>query len=72
MSEVASGAFDLIEALYKRGSYPARLAKDIGVHHSTVIYWDRKGVPAERVLDVERLTGIPRHQLRPDIYPRDR
>lgn len=26
-------------------------------------------VPAGRVLDVERVTGVPRHELRPDIYP---
>lgn len=28
-----------------------------------------KQVPAGRCLDVERITGIPRHELRPDIYP---
>lgn len=28
-----------------------------------------KRVPAERVLQVERVTGVPRHELRPDIYP---
>lgn len=28
-----------------------------------------KKVPAERVLDVERVTGVPRNELRPDIYP---
>lgn len=26
-------------------------------------------VPAERVLDVERVTGVSRHRLRPDLYP---
>jgi DNA-binding transcriptional regulator YdaS (Cro superfamily) len=26
-------------------------------------------LPAERVLDIERVTGIPRHELRPDLYP---
>jgi DNA-binding transcriptional regulator YdaS (Cro superfamily) len=29
--------------------------------------WRR--VPATFVEDVERITGIPRHELRPDIYP---
>lgn len=29
-----------------------------------------KRVPAERVADVERATGIPRHRLRPDIFER--
>lgn len=28
-----------------------------------------KQVPAERVLEVERATGVGRHKLRPDIYP---
>lgn len=32
--------------------------------------WCRTGViPAERVIEVERLTGVSRHNLRPDIYP---
>lgn len=26
-------------------------------------------VPAERVLDIERATGVHRSELRPDIYP---
>lgn len=26
-------------------------------------------VPAERVLDIEKATGVSRHELRPDIYP---
>ena len=43
------------------------LARALGVTPGAVSQWDR--VPAERVIDVERLTGIPRHDLRPDIYP---
>ena len=32
--------------------------------------WLKKNrVPAERVLAVEKATGVPRHQLRPDLYP---
>lgn len=26
-------------------------------------------VPAERVLDIEKLTGVNRSELRPDLYP---
>lgn len=31
-----------------------------------VSQWKR--VPAERVIEVERLTGVSRHELRPDVF----
>ena len=37
------------------------------VDKSTVYRWQRK-VPAERVIDIEKASGIPRHQLRPDLF----
>jgi DNA-binding transcriptional regulator YdaS (Cro superfamily) len=43
-----------------------RLARDLGLHASAVYQWRR--VPADRVVAVERLTGIPREVLRPDLY----
>lgn len=30
-----------------------------------------KRLPAEHVLAVEAMTGVSRHNLRPDIYPRE-
>lgn len=47
----------------------AGLARAIGVNKSTITRWATGRVPAERVLDVERVTGVPRHDLRPDLYP---
>jgi DNA-binding transcriptional regulator YdaS (Cro superfamily) len=41
-------------------------AKLGGITSQAVSQW--KKVPAERVLDVERITGVSRHSLRPDIY----
>lgn len=36
----------------------------------TIRQWvKRDSVPAERVISIERVTGVPRHELRPDIYP---
>lgn len=53
---------------------PAALARSVGnLTPQAVSQWNR--VPADRVLDVERLTGISRHDLRPDIFgpaPTDR
>lgn len=49
------------------------LARSIGTSQATVWKWLNKGLPvtAELVLKVEAATGISRHDLRPDIYPRD-
>lgn len=44
-----------------------KLARELNVKHQTFYSWKR--VPAERVLDMERITGVPRHELRPDLYP---
>ena len=38
------------------------------VHKSTIMRWETDGVPLSRVLDVERVTGIPRKELRPDVF----
>jgi|GEM_PF-1889356 len=46
------------------------LARALGIKHPAIYRWTR--IPAERVLDVEALTGIPCCVLRPDIYPPDR
>jgi DNA-binding transcriptional regulator YdaS (Cro superfamily) len=44
-----------------------RIARELGVTRSAVYQWTR--VPVDRVLEVERITGVSRHVLRPDIYP---
>lgn len=47
------------------------LANALGLKQGHIWYWAHRAhqIPAERVLDVERVTGIPRHELRPDLYP---
>lgn len=46
------------------------LAAALGVSEMAVSQWKVRRVPAERVLQIEVLTGVPRYELRPDIYPR--
>lgn len=42
----------------------------LGVKGSAVSKWEKRRPPAERVPDLHRVTGIPLHRLRPDIYPK--
>ena len=46
------------------------LAGQIGKTQGHISKWLQRGnIPPESVLPIERATGIPRHELRPDIYP---
>lgn len=59
---------DAVEAAKAKVGGPGALAKLLGkITPQAVSQWRR--VPAERVIDVEKATGVSRHELRPDIYP---
>jgi hypothetical protein len=45
------------------------LASQLGITPQAINAWRR--VPADRVLEVERATGVSRRVLRPDLYPAD-
>lgn len=55
--------------LEDRGISQTMLARQLGVNKSSVALWILRRIPAERVLEIEQVTGIPRGKLRPDIYP---
>jgi DNA-binding transcriptional regulator YdaS (Cro superfamily) len=50
------------------------IARNLGVNQSNVGAWLTKNeskrvkIPANRATQLERLTGIPREQIRPDIF----
>jgi DNA-binding transcriptional regulator YdaS (Cro superfamily) len=54
---------DLIRA--QRGLL-AQVAHSLGLTRAAVVKWQQ--VPAERVVEIERITGIPREALRPDLF----
>lgn len=43
-----------------------KLAQAVNRQHATIIGWSR--VPAEHVRAVHEVTGIPKHELRPDLF----
>lgn len=56
-----------------RAGTDSQMARDLGVTQPKVWRWlnQSKQLPAEFVLQAERLYGVSRHWLRPDIYPVD-
>jgi len=49
------------------------LARLLGISAPSVWEWRlRDQIPAARVLELERLTGVPRYVQRPDLYPVER
>lgn len=62
MKQVSSSLEKTFKATNRR-----KLANELGISAQAISQWKR--VPVERVLEVERITGVSRHELRPDIYP---
>jgi DNA-binding transcriptional regulator YdaS (Cro superfamily) len=58
---------NLTDLLKGRGLRLIDLARTLGVDKATTTRWAQNGVPAERVGDVVRATGIPATEIRPDL-----
>lgn len=57
---------DLVRIGAEKAGGIVALARGLGIKHTSLYRWPR--VPAERVLDFEQITGISRHEVRPDVY----
>lgn len=59
---------EALSSAIKAAGGATALGRALRITHAAILKWKR--TPAERVLEVERITGVSRHDLRPDIYPR--
>ncbi|MBB2165962.1 hypothetical protein HLH26_15775 [Gluconacetobacter sp. 1b LMG 1731] len=60
----------MIDLAIKRSGGVCALAKAIGVSPPSICGWKKRGkIPAERVVLVEKASGIDRSKLRPDLFP---
>lgn len=67
MKNVSYGDFMEIKHIITAAGGAVALSKALGHRtHSSVLKW--KHVPAQHILRIEEVTGIPREQLRPDLY----
>jgi DNA-binding transcriptional regulator YdaS (Cro superfamily) len=63
------GAKTPVEQAIKNAGGGAALAAELNLTRQAIYQW--KMVPPQHVLEVERITGVSRHDLRPDLYPRE-
>jgi len=56
-------------AIREKTSFSA-LAAELKITRDAISQWKNK-IPAERVLEIERITGIHRSRLRPDLFQDD-
>jgi DNA-binding transcriptional regulator YdaS (Cro superfamily) len=55
-----------LQMALKRAGGVRPLARALGISHTAILMWRR--VPYERLLEVEKITQIPREELRPELY----
>lgn len=47
-----------------------KLAELLGVSQPTIHHYLYENCPPERAVEIERVTGVPREEIRPDIFSR--
>lgn len=57
---------DLLSIVIDKAGGATKLGRALGISHQAILKWPK--VPATRVLEVERITGVSRHELRPDVF----
>lgn len=63
---------DLIQAAITKAGSQAKLGKAIGCTQNAVFQAKKRGsVTGEMAVAIERATGIPKEQLRPDLFAQD-
>lgn len=56
----------VMKVIIQRAGSVSELAAALGISDSAVSQW--REVPAERVLEIESITGVSRHIQRPDVF----
>ena len=65
-SGAKDGDMEALQQFFSGRGMRVHLAKELGITPGAISQWAQ--VPADRVLDVERITGVSRHRLRPDVF----
>lgn len=55
-----------VKRVIKAAGGASELARKLSISRAAVAQW--KHIPIQRVSEIEKITGISRHDLRPDIF----
>jgi len=55
------------KSIIRKAGGPAKVSREAGITSSAVSQW--AVIPAERVGLISHLTGLPPHEIRPDLFP---
>lgn len=58
---------EVVERAIAAGGGVSELARKMNMTRQAISQWGQ--IPATRAVEVEEITGIPRHELRPDVFP---
>ena len=61
---------NIVDRIISKFGGVTKAAVSLGIDNPSVVAnWRARGqVPHKRAVDIERLTGISRHELRPDVF----
>ena len=59
-------AIKAAEGLDPSHSGKFNLARGLGITEQSINYWTK--IPRKRIVAIEKLTGVPREELAPDLY----
>jgi DNA-binding transcriptional regulator YdaS (Cro superfamily) len=57
---------DVVARVVEKAGGPTALARALGIKSPSIHSWSQ--VPANRVTEVSDITGIPPHEIRPDVF----
>jgi DNA-binding transcriptional regulator YdaS (Cro superfamily) len=55
-----------LDTAIKAAGSASAIARHLGITPQAVLQW--RTVPADKVLEVEKISGVSRHLLRPDVF----
>lgn len=64
-----AGMSDVVDRIIEGAGGLKSVLETFRITRQAVDKWRKSGVPPKRVIPAEALSGVPRHEIRSDLYP---